>query len=721
MDEFSVSFTSILSFFLMPALGLILVSVSIGLLLPKSLQKRYISILFIVGLLILLQSNLLVWKYGLLDGQGIDWTESTWRGYIDGLLWVLLLAVSYFFYRPISRIAAPVAIVLICLQLFLIGFSTAQQAKYWEGKGKNAFELVPPQELFQFSSKKNVIHILMDAFQSDIFEEIVEKDPGFYYNALQGFTFFRETTGSFPTTKMSLPAIFSGRNYLNDVPMPRFLDAVYEGQTITNALYDKGYYVDLATGPDISGKHSVKYHIPVPYGVTARDYKQANSALMLDLVLFRCVPHFVKRYVYNNQAWLIQRLLLTRLGMVSNKAGEGVSALVHLSHKAYVDDMIDNMSVNRDKPVYKFMHLAHTHAPYIVNEDCSFAGHVLPNTRDNKKIQCKCSLDHFMGFLDKLKAMDIYESSLIILSADTGDGIGVNLKNMDNRIKRDEIDRIKGFANIVGSALPLMAIKPPNAKGPLKISRAQTMLSDIPATVSAILNLDVNFPGQSGFEVDPDQSRERKFYYYKWRHANWQDDFFDRMDEFIINGSVFDRTAWRKGSTFYPPAALQYTLLESIGFDANGRSTTYTTYGWSSQEKRYRWTEGSKAGMKINALEAKGKALLLRLNACGYVGKEFKYQKVGIIVNGTLITTWNLAKWDWDWYEAFIPADVSSDGSLEIVFTISNPTAPCEVSDSKDCRKLGMAVREIIIGEVEEPTAAAVGKDGAKIDRHGSK
>jgi hypothetical protein len=68
--------------------------------------------------------------------------------------------------------------------------------------------------------------------------------------------------------------------------------------------------------------------------------------------------------------------------------------------------------------------------------------------------------------------MDIYDSSMIILSADTGDGIGVNIKNgsypitrkMQVTIESDGIDNIKGFPNIVGSALPLMAIKPPNEK-----------------------------------------------------------------------------------------------------------------------------------------------------------------------------------------------------------------------------------------------------------------
>lgn len=556
IDEFPVPFTSILSFFLTPAVGLSLVLMAIGLLLPKTLQRRYISVLFIVGVLILLQGNFLVWKYGLLDGQGIDWARSPWRGYVDGLLWGILLVLGYFFYRQIHRIIAPVTIVLIFLQLFFIGFSIAQKSETWKEKEKILCPLLPPEELFQFSSRQNVIHILMDAFQSDIFQEIIEQDPDFYYNALQGFTFFRETTGSFPTTKMSIPAIFGGRIYLNDVPMSRFLYAALKGQTISNALFDNGYDVDLALtfgGIGTPGKYSVRYVIPVPYSVTGGDYKQASSALMLDLVLFRCAPHFLKKYIYNNQAWLIQRLLFTQLGFLSNKKKKGVSTFRYFSHKAFLDDMIDNVSVNRDKPVYKFIHLCTTHTPIVVNNNCEFAGKALPNTRENKKIQCKCSLDHFIEFLNKLKAMNIYDFSLIILSADTGDGIEVNLKNRGYQIDGDEIDSMKDFANIVGSALPLMAIKPPNEKGPLKISSAQTMLSDIPATVNAILNLNVGFSGQSAFGIHPDQLRERKFYYYKWRHENWQDDYFDRMDEFVIRGSVFDRTAWRKGLTFYPP------------------------------------------------------------------------------------------------------------------------------------------------------------------------
>ena len=86
-------------------------------------------------------------------------------------------------------------------------------------------------------------------------------------------------------------------------------------------------------------------------------------------------------------------------------------------------------------------------------------------------------------FIDKLNKMGIYDSSFIILNADHGRGLNVKMKN-ELRIS-DE--RIPDY--LVGSALPLMAIKLPYSTDFLKISSAQAMIIDIPATINAALNL----------------------------------------------------------------------------------------------------------------------------------------------------------------------------------------------------------------------------------------
>ena len=673
ISEFNISLIDILKYYAVPGMIILLIFLGIGMALSKKYLSLYVALIFGVGVLLWVQGNILVWKYGLLDGQGIDWSHNVWRGWVDGTLWVLLLITASLFYRQTYKIAAFASTVMVCLQLVFLVFMSVQKPEIWKENEKFSLPIVPPQAIFQFSPMQNVIHFLLDSFQSDIFQEIIDEEADHYYTALEGFTFFKETTGSFPTTRMSIPAIFSGQNYQNDIPMPKFINNVLKGRTITNVLHDCGYEVDFVNSR--GGRYSNYYHIPTPYGVTKQQYEKANSALMLDLVLFRYAPHFIKKPIYNNQEWFIQRLLFTQAGLLTHAKKK---MFYYFSNKAFLNDIIDNMSVNRSKPVYKFFLLFTTHYPIVVDKDCEYAGKTLPHTRENMKRQCKCSLDHFIEFLNKLKLIGIYESSLIILQADTGAGQKVKMKNMDNHLDGDFI-RNKGLAKIVGSALPLMAIKPPYSKGPLKISRAHAALTDIPATINSILNLNEKFNGQSMFEIDPNEVRERKFYYYKWRHENWQDDYFNHLDEFIIKGSVFDRASWRSGLTYHSPAESLYKT-EKIDFGTN-EATRFKRFGWGGNEGgskkgyTFNWALGSSASIFLSL--PKNETVLLTANVKTL--KFVKPQRVTIKVDGKEIGIWEIGSaWKWEKHSIVVEPDEHRPDVSVVDFVFSEYYEPDE-------------------------------------------
>jgi hypothetical protein len=50
-----------------------------------------------------------------------------------------------------------------------------------------------------------------------------------------------------------------------------------------------------------------------------------------------------------------------------------------------------------------------------------------------------------------------------------------------------------------------------------------------------------------------------------------------------------------------------------------------------------------------------------------------------------------------DWYKARIPAEVVGNGLLDDFFTISDPTTPCDISESTDCRKLDISAEQLQI------------------------
>jgi len=541
-DEFTVSFTTILSFYLRPAIFLIAAFGLVGAVMSTSVFRRYLILLAVISLLLWVQGNILVWEYGLMNGRSIDWAQDSWRGWIDLGIWFGVILIGIVFQHRIGKPIVYLAVATFSLQLIFALVVGIQNRPALAEKADNKFSADALMEMQRFSSHKNVVHIIADGFQSDVFEEIVSdrEDGAHFRSALKGFVFFRENLGVFPYTHMTVPALLSGRIYRNHMPTDRFIDETISGKTILNAAHNAGYEIDLA-GPALlvgmyaKGSYTNAYNIPVNSHVTAPEYERDDSAKLLDLVLFRLVPHFLKRYVYNDQLWLIQSLLSDSKYM----------QLQFFSHNAFLRQMKDNMSANRSTPVYKLFHLMLSHEPMVANENCEYVGRVLPTVRATVKIQAKCSLIEVVGLLEKMKEFGIYDDAMIILQADhgawvqpaglVGDGKPIVMTIRD-----------------VAQALPLMAIKPPGASGALQMSLAPSSIIDTPATIASVLGLNEEFHGASVFDLRPDEARERRTYTYEYSRNEWTIEYLNPIQEFIVSGSVFDTATWRHGDQFLP-------------------------------------------------------------------------------------------------------------------------------------------------------------------------
>jgi len=102
-------------------------------------------------------------------------------------------------------------------------------------------------------------------------------------------------------------------------------------------------------------------------------------------------------------------------------------------------------------------------------------------------------------------------------------------------------------------ATPLMAVKPPGASGPLQVSSAPSSYTDIPITIASILGLKSEFGGRPVFDLRPGEQRERRHYLHGWRRGDWETEYFGPIQEFIVNGNVYDSAAWQLGEKFLPP------------------------------------------------------------------------------------------------------------------------------------------------------------------------
>jgi len=660
-EEFGVSLKTILGEFLLPGLIILLLLIGAGLVLPSNPGRRFTSILFALAVLVWIQGNLLVWKYGVLTGQGIVWKGHAWSGWVDAALWIGLLSAAVAFSKSISKIVIFGSALFLILQSFTGIYTSLKKPGLWKSGAQTSAPMTPPQGVFEFSRRANVIQLILDGFQSDFFKEIVARDPEKYRKALDGFTFFEEATSSFPSTQMSVPAILSGEVYKNDIPTYKFIRQINQGRTIGNVLHDRGFDVDLVVGDIYTRKvrSSTIYDIAIPYGYTLSQHVRNNAAQMMDLVLFRASPQPVKRLVYNDQLWLFQHLIASKTQNLEYRL---------FSHRAFLDDFIRKASVAREKPVYKYLHLMTVHPPILVDEDCGFKPG-LPTTWENRIIQARCAFDQFLSFLERLRSLGIYDSSLIILQGDHGTAEHVKMLNNDQAAEKTLYH--ESLSRIASLALPLLAVKPPGARGLLANSKAEVELTDLPATICSLLRIDEAFKGRSVFAIDPKERRERKFYFYDWYKTNWENEYFDYLDEFEILGSPYDRNSWRLVQSLRSPLVSFKTNQIIFGTTQSNR---FKRAGWAGNQKdpvegyTYNWALGESAILVVSLPKERAVEMTARIKSY----PVSQSQIVTIKVDGNKVGMWNLrAPWVSTDMRVLLPPDSARPEASLIEFVFS--------------------------------------------------
>lgn len=540
-QQFSTPLQSLLPMWLAAALGLTLVLTAIGLLVPQRLRGLYIGLLAMLGILIWLQANVLVWKYGPLDGRPVDWSQDAWRGALDSAIWLLALAAVPFVMLRARRGLLRMAGLIFLVHVLSVASSTFQSLdKLPEEVSAGSGSL---EEAHRFSSGANVLHVIIDGFQGDIFQELMEHPAvGAQFQALlDGFEFYPETLAAFPYTQFSVPSFLAGRVYQNDRPKDAFLDEVLAGPSLFSAAAKQGFAVDLMLGSSYLTNRFAAVGADNLLNIDALGTppRLVSAIKLLDLALFRSAPHYLKRGVYNQQQWLLSG----NLGAGDN------TGLAYFRHERFLSGFTQNASADRDRPTYKYLHVMSAHRPMVVDSDCRHHGGVLPDTRDTLLVQSKCALDSIARLLVRLKELGIYDDMLIVLQSDHGGWVPTRRLNPPARMR----DGTELPWTVTSLASPLLAIKRPGASGPLRSVKSLASLLDLPDTVTDIMGWPGEFGHRSLLDVAEGEARTRRFFFYHWQEDEWNAPNTLPIQEFLIDGSHVE-VEWKPGAVFPPRA-----------------------------------------------------------------------------------------------------------------------------------------------------------------------
>jgi hypothetical protein len=568
--EFASLFPESMLVFLAASLAAIVALLAVVLLLSLSRAAGRIAVSVLCGLAVLawLQGNILVWDYGVLDGRGIDWNALSRRGIIDVLAWAGVLSFAVVGSRLVYRASRWVCLVLVVVQLASVGQLWIAMPKDQGFKQQQG----ATDTLFRYSDHVNVIVMVIDTFQSDLFPDIIRRHPDLE-TAFDGFTYFRNALTGSDGTIVSVPNMLTGEDYDNSVPYLEWVKTVFLGNSLPKTLREYGFTVDLfpllgyTVHTDFSG---------LPFGrQKLRDWRAfAREQVFLgDLALFRCAPQPLKRLVYNRQHWFLAVLLeeyfdrhdaggVPRQGETGSTAAstlkyakelENMQILVNKNRDPrFIMDMIGQSEVMRGQDAFKFIHLKGLHLPLIMDEDLDYVE--MEPYRDNMLRQGAGMLKIAATFLERLERLGVYDDSLVFIVGDHGSGV------VDAKIAPTPYgDRFNrggpypgNFQSFKAAGVPLVLVKRLRARGALATSLSPVALGDIPRTVAEELGLEADFPGRSMFAVAEGEPRERM--YRAFIGPQLDVEYLAPLWEYAVDGDSWDDTSWREtGNVYYAP------------------------------------------------------------------------------------------------------------------------------------------------------------------------
>jgi hypothetical protein len=677
--EFLVEDEDILKVLLVPAGALVLLLALVTVPLSRWRPAATGAVMSFLALVTYLHGNVLRWETGILDGAALR-SDRTWPLVADAALWVVLAALIWRYRGWLAVHGWKLCILLMVFQL--IG---AVDLKHNAKTGNLELQEVPAA-LYAFNAGPNVLHLILDGFQGNVFEYLLDEDPSLA-TELSGFTFFRDTLTPSAVTYLSVPATLTGKAFDNSISITQYHDETLGGDNLYSFLSGNGYEVDVATPLwwNLDRDYFASYYrVPVPFA-SVDDTIRSTAWYLLDISLYRQAPYWLKSLVYRDGDWLFS----------SELARHPEQRFEHYAHTAFLQHLVANANAERGRPTYKLLHLITPHAPLVSDPECAYPGRELDASMATFADQSRCTMVAVRAFLRRLKELGVYDEALIMVHGDHGGGVPFAMTAADGSAS-DSFGELPG---LWGNPLPLLLVKPPAASGPLARADTPVSLVDLPATVADLLDVASGFPGHSVYAAD--RAPERRMYYSSTQHRNEaaEKGRFANYTAFAVTGSIFDATAWSEVDHFQAEAGElleNYTWGTPLTFGRSGSFKPFGDGGWTvTRGDEVNWTQGHDSGLRMRVARPGGDLRMsLTIRPLLKEG-ELDRQRVGIVVNGQEVTTLVLTEARFMTHDVVLPAQLVDQDTLSVRFLLPDAASPLELGTGEDDRVLAVAFLEV--------------------------
>ncbi|HXF46520.1 MAG TPA: hypothetical protein VNK91_10420 [Burkholderiaceae bacterium] len=618
--------------------------------LPPKWRGRYGDLLWLLGVAFWIEAAFVADKELHWFGSGSQ--QSGRLAMLAGLYAAGLLAGVLLLLRWPSQMRR----VALFLAAGLAGLTLTQAART-----ATPYTAQPARDVYAFSGRGDVLVIVLDALQSDLFEELLARRPALR-QAFDGFVIYPGTVGVAASTHLTMPAIHGGQVYRDGTSIRALYDAAVREGSFLAALADSGYLVThvnpiLDTCP--RGTYWCGHQTTLLDGHLAGYGRE--FAVLMKLGVARSVPTPLSAAFMTLDEFDPS---------IHDSVAQGAELLRRFARDAYRDDAA---------PRAKFLHVMATHAPIRLNERCepTVGAHWM---RADMLRQAECAVVRVAELFSRLKEIGVFERATIVVVSDHG--AALPFADPQRRAVHDS-----RFQAVVGMAAVTFAVKPPAATGAPRFDDAPLQLTDVPTIVCRVSGAcGVGGAAATAGSAGPAARRAREFAYYEWFVGRWTRDTMQIPYRFVVDGNHLDPQAWTRVYTTPQPRVVEF----KAGAVASGLG-----FGWSEHhDARGRWTIGRVAQVYTEAVGPAPARLRLELST----HSANQAQWVSVRFNGSEVCSVPVAR-ETTRRECVLPARHSAgrvNDKIELVF------AQWEPSPEHAGARLAARVERIEVGAAEQ-------------------
>lgn len=420
-----------------------------------------VSLTFAITLAGYLQGNFLNVDHGMLDGGAISWNQYKLPMLISLALWAAVIAavllVLYLSRRLWAHMVQYLSALLVAVQLVALASLVATTDLRMD-----ALPYLCTQDMYTVSGGQNVVFFLLDTFDKRYCDDLLEQYPE-WEEQLQGFTYYRNFTGSYSRTVPSVAYLLTGVQHDYTIQPDAYFTKAWTQSTFLRDIHDAGNAVHMyAERPySIGMGEGVEDVIDNFRRETVTINSVKTAANMLILSAYRYAPEMMKPFFY---------IYTGDLEGIADMRADGVDIYATNDYAFWAGFQQQHVSVDETaNGMFIFYHLQGAHPPYYLTENAE-----LDREHSGQYSQLTGNMRMIFRYIDELKEKGLYENTAIVISADHGE-------------TSTTLDEDHRTTELLQARVLTLLVKPAGADpgAPMQISDKQICQDNLRASISA--------------------------------------------------------------------------------------------------------------------------------------------------------------------------------------------------------------------------------------------